>query len=457
MPKTKGSLSRVRKRKFQGNQFSGEASADHVSSSAKKLKDMGFDDIEIDASTSYVICNFLMVFNALSEFLVCKSCSGAVKFGRTAGPGVGFKLIVNCSCEKRQILSSPMSQNVYEINRRLLFAFRVFGCGLQTVKTFCSLLDIKHSFSNSQYYNFLDNLNAASKVVFDIVRRKAAKEEIGANSAAGNEPTHLSVSGDGSWKKRGFSSLFGLVSLIGTPEYEDHVDDCAANHSESAGKMEVDGVREMFENSESLLGVKYKYYIGDGDTKTFKALADMNPYDDCPVAKKECVGHVQKRMGSRLRKLKKDTKGLGGKGAGKLTDKLITELTLFYGLAIRGNADSSSRMKDAIWATYYHKCSTDDQPQHHLCPEGSESWCNWQVAKAEGKLETFKHKPPLAEIVADAIKPIYEALSNPDLERCVGANTQNSNESFNAIVWRMAPKHLHCGSHVIEICTYIAA
>jgi len=283
---------------------------------------------------------------------VCKSCSGAVKFGRTAGPGVRFKLIVDCSCEKRQILSSPISQNVYEINRRLLFAFRVFGCGLQTVKTFCSLLDIKHSFSNSQYYNFLDNLNAASKVVFDIVRRKAAKEEIGANSAAGNEPTHLSVSGDGSWKKRGFSSLFGLVSLIGkysgkildvivkssycqacynwaskigTPEYEDHVDDCAANHSESAGKMEVDGVREMFENSESLLGVKYKYYIGDGDTKTFKALADMNPYDDCPVAKKKCVGHVQKRMGSRLRKLKTDTKGLGGKGAGKLTDKLITE------------------------------------------------------------------------------------------------------------------------------------
>lgn len=132
---------------------------------------------------------------------MCKSCSGAVKFGRTAGPGVRFKLIVDCSCEKRQILSSPISQNVYEINRRLLFAFRVFGCGLQTVKTFCSLLDIKHSFSNSQYYNFLDNLHAASKVVFDIVRRKAAKEEIGANSAAGNEPslflgTDLGKSGD---------------------------------------------------------------------------------------------------------------------------------------------------------------------------------------------------------------------------------------------------------------------
>ena len=215
-------------------------------------------------------------------------------------------------------------------------------------------------------------------------------------------------------------------------------------------------MREMFLRSVSLLGVKYKYYIGNGDTKTCKALLDLNPYDDCPVSKKECVGHVQKRMGSRLRKLKKDTKGLGGKG--KLTDKLITELSLFYGLAIRRNADSSSRMKDAIWATYFHKCSTDKNPQHHLCLEGGERWCKWRVAEKEGTLNTFKHPPPLAEIVAEAIKPIYEALSSPGLlERCVGANTQNSNESFNATVWRLAPKHLHCGSQVIDISTYIAA
>ena len=210
MPKCRPSLSRRRKKRFQGNQHSGKAEADHASSIAKKL-----DHMDNDANSSYVICNFLLVFNALSEFVVCKSCSGAVKFGRTAGPGIGFKLIIDCSCDKRQIPSSPMSQKTYEINRRLLFAFRVLGCGLQSVKTFCSLLDIQNSFSNSLYYNFLDNLHAASKTVFEIIQKKAVSEEIEANSAAGNELTHLSVSGDGSWKKRGFSSLFGLVSLIG--------------------------------------------------------------------------------------------------------------------------------------------------------------------------------------------------------------------------------------------------
>ena len=150
-----------------------------------------YDDIEIDANSIYVICNFLLVFNALSEFVVCKSCSGAVKFGRAAGPGIGFKLIIDCSCGKRQIPFSPMSHKTYEINRRLLFAFRVLGCGLQSVKTFCSLLDIQNSFSTSLYYNFLDNLHAASKTVFEIIQKKTVSEEIEANSATGNEPTQL--------------------------------------------------------------------------------------------------------------------------------------------------------------------------------------------------------------------------------------------------------------------------
>ncbi|EFN80246.1 hypothetical protein EAI_02947, partial [Harpegnathos saltator] len=47
---------------------------------------------------------------------------------------------------------------------------------------------------------------------------------------------------------------------------------CACTHSRSAGKMEVDGVIEIFKRSVERLGVCYKNYIGDGDTKTFKSL-----------------------------------------------------------------------------------------------------------------------------------------------------------------------------------------
>ncbi|KYN27481.1 hypothetical protein ALC57_03136, partial [Trachymyrmex cornetzi] len=100
--------------------------------------------------------------------------------------------------------------------------------------------------------------------------------------------------------------------------------------------------------------------IGDGDSKTFAGVKNAKPYgEDFEIYKKECVGHVQKRMGSRLRNLVKNTveetatkgktirkKTLFGKG--KLTAKTIDKLTIYYGLAIRRNSDSVEKMKTAI-------------------------------------------------------------------------------------------------------------
>jgi len=49
-------------------------------------------------------------------------------------------------------------------------------------------------------------------------------------------------------------------------------------------------------------------------------------------------------MGTILRAAKKQHKGIEGKGAGKLTDKLAKDLTLYYGLAIRPHPDSAEEM-----------------------------------------------------------------------------------------------------------------
>lgn len=59
--------------------------------------------------------------------------------------------------------------------------------------------------------------------------------------------------------------------------------------------MEVDAVQEMFSRSEEKYNVKYGNYIGDGDSKTYKAILDLNPYGaNFPVVKSECIGHVEK-------------------------------------------------------------------------------------------------------------------------------------------------------------------
>jgi len=49
---------------------------------------------------------------------------------------------------------------------------------------------------------------------------------------------------------------------------------------------------------------------------------------------------------------------MGGRGAGKLTDKLINELTIYYGLAIRHNPNDVEKMSNDVWATFEHKIST---------------------------------------------------------------------------------------------------
>ncbi|KYM96846.1 hypothetical protein ALC62_12480 [Cyphomyrmex costatus] len=197
--------------------------------------------------------------------------------------------------------------------------------------------------------------------------------------------------------------------------------------------------------------IKNAYEINRRIVLTMRILGimDKQPYN-FEVKKKECIDHVQKRMGTRLRNLKKTVKNLGG----KLTNKLIDQLTIYYGLAIRRNPNSLKNMKNEIWATLYHKTSTDENSQHELC---SEFWCDWKKAQAANSLRDFHHKPPLPANVFEKLKPIYVDLSrNELLNRCLGGYTQNSNESFNATVWNLASKSYSSGKKVLQIATDIA-
>ena len=267
--------------------------------------------------------------------------------------------------------------------------------------------------------------------------------------------------------KQGFTSIFGVTSLIGyftgkvfdifvsssycymcklleqklnTAEFqewlEEHIqnDKCKAHHTGASGNMEVVAVIEMFSRSVEKYGVKIGDYIGyDVDSKTSSNLVKAKPYgEDCTINKKECVGHVQKRMGARLREIvknsvedkvvktgknagkKRRSKVLGGKG--KSTAKMIDNLSRYYGSAIRYNCDFVVKMKNAIWATYYHQQSTDKKPQHDKCPSGEKSRCPYQKALATTGVEGFKHEyTPLPDDVLQEIKPIYEDLSKDDL------------------------------------------
>ena len=214
--------------------------------------------------------------------------------------------------------------------------------------------------------------------------------------------SNCGVSCDVTWQKRGHSSLNGCVAVlsIDTGKYLDvevlskvcqtcqrqetnndpqaeqewqrnHAPKCKANFKGSVPSMETEGLKQIFERSEEKHKLRYTDYYGDGDSKGFNGVEKTCIDKGLKVVKNECVGHVQKHLGTALRKLKKEKKG---RGKGKLTDRMIDRLQNYYGIAIRSNVGNLSEMK-AIYDSLIHCASSKDRSLHCYCPEGADSWC----------------------------------------------------------------------------------
>ncbi|GFT75366.1 uncharacterized protein TNCV_968021 [Trichonephila clavipes] len=209
---------------------------------------------------------------------------------------------------------------------------RAIGKGGAAARIFCGLMNLppppaKFERHNSLFLNVLKTISEDSM-------NAAVHEAVIANDNNSN----IAMAVDSKWHKRGYSSLNGVV--------------CATSLSVENGKV-ID--------FEAL-------------TKYCSSCKEAKVYGDTEVEKLECVGHVQKRMGTRLRNILKMSKGIklsDGKnisGRGRLTLKEVDSIQHYYGIAIRKNLSSVEDMKRAIWAIYFHKLSTEDNPQHALCP-----------------------------------------------------------------------------------------
>ncbi|GFU41003.1 uncharacterized protein TNCV_4645761 [Trichonephila clavipes] len=106
-------------------------------------------------------------------------------------------------------------------------------------------------------------------------------------------------------------------------------------------KWKLWGLPECFFDLKKKRRLQYTQYYGDGDSKAFMSVKDT--YGLNSVTKFECIGHVQKRVGSRLRKLKTKTKALSGKS--KLIDNFIDRLQNYYGIAVRSNVGNLTAMQ----------------------------------------------------------------------------------------------------------------
>ena len=471
-----------------------ECEDDGSSSEDNSSSESGADD-EVDAS-GYCLVDLQCLQSLFDKGTSCKTCRGRVVLKEQKRDGLASTLRLVCeSCELAS--SEAMSRKykrVWEVNRRFVLGMRWIGRGHQAMIKLCAALNMPYAMSFPAYSGHTKELARCAKVVAAQSMNAAAAEVRKDREGVCN----IAVTYDGTWMRRGFASLYGafvaiswengkvldysvlsrfchkctnLRSRLSSKKIteEQHAagmasHDCMANTTSSAPAMESEAAKLIWLRSAESRQLRYTTFIGDGDTKSFKAVADVKPYGPgVLVRKEECVGHVQKRVGSNLRKLKKELKGqklddgltLGGRGAGRLTDERIERLQGYYGVAIRNNSHNLQDMAKAIWASVLHSVSTDAKPQHHCCPTGRNSWCKWQQEQAGGP--KHHHRPILSPAVLTAIKPVYIRLTERSLlERCLRGATQNRNECFNGIVWQMCPKTGFCSAMVVDTAVALA-
>ncbi|XP_074113794.1 uncharacterized protein LOC141536903 [Cotesia typhae] len=205
----------AKKRKFTGNRFTFEQSTANTSTSAEKLLQNNDNNVVIDPSHGYCILQFLSVFSAISNLVVCKTCQKKVTFNQASSRGLGFKIAIICECGNSYINSGPMINNAFEINKRIVAVMRLLGIGINGINLFCGLMDLACKFYDQTFAGCFTNLHIAAETVCKLSMQQAINEEKELTLKKENSETNLTVSGDGTWKKRGHTSRFGVVTLAG--------------------------------------------------------------------------------------------------------------------------------------------------------------------------------------------------------------------------------------------------
>ena len=358
--------------------------------------------------------------------------------------GLACELSIFCSkCKYRNnfYTSKLLNQKgIFDINTRTIYTMRTLGIGYSGIQKFTTLMNMPKPMTSKNYDKLVLKIaNITEEVAQETMADAVA--ELRQNCQNEDEILDIGISCDGTWQRRGFSSLNGVVAALSLDSGKvidvevmsrfcrgcslnqnlakrnptayakwKNLHNCKMNFIGSASGMECEGASRIFHRSIQKHKLKYVNFLGDGDSKSYNIVKDV--YPDTQVTKLECVGHYQKRVGTRLRKLKKKVRGLGGRG--RLTDATIGRLQNFFGIAIRQNTGDIVAMKSSALATLFHVASLKDNNWHYPhCPMGASSWCKFNRDKVN-KTNTYKPGPGLPLEVVYKIRPVFEDLTKDD-------------------------------------------
>ena len=254
----------------------------------------------------------LMDMSILSKIICSLACPARKEICLTlhensyCRKGSASYLILDCECGYSEGFYSsnrlPGHGGGFEVNKRLVYAMRSCGQGHAGLTTFSTLMNMPKPIAKNNYSKLAQNVGNACRVMAEESMQEASEELIKADNV-----TDVSVSCDGSWQKRGFTSMNGFVSAISIDTgkivdvepmsrycrkcainekqkqsdpvaYESFLaahSNCACNYKRSFPNMEVTGAKAMFERSIDKNKLRYTELFSDGDSKTLPAIVDI--------------------------------------------------------------------------------------------------------------------------------------------------------------------------------------
>lgn len=257
-----------------------------------------------NAAQIFDIEHLKYVFNSAH---VCQN-GGRLEFVPNVVPCIGLfhQNALRCTeCGKQTPMSNypvihPLETAQQEPNKLLAVALASTGVGYGATKTIMSTLSLsiqsERTFLN-HLHNFYDDIYQYAQeqfrdIITNIKNRSKNPEDV----------LDIIVSIDGTWKRRGHVSNYGLVYVIDVHSglcidfevmslycetcvkkktklsktnfarwYKKHKPLCSRNYDGTSKSMEKEGVIKLYQRS-LINGLRYKYMVCDGDTSAFEAV-----------------------------------------------------------------------------------------------------------------------------------------------------------------------------------------
>ena len=200
----------------------------------------------------------------------------------------------------------------------------------------CAMMNMPPPLSHRSYDRHVAEVSRVVSTVVDREMKQAAtrlQEHLRSlDDDLGDGPLDITISADGTWATRGYTSLHDLVFVISqdTGEILDftllsrhcpmcnyhrrilddefarwkdqHEEECQTNYTISSKSMESAGCLMLWTRSVSRNQLRYTAFVRDGESAAYKTVLNEQPYGpDVQIIKKDCIGHVQKWMGMGLR------------------------------------------------------------------------------------------------------------------------------------------------------------